>query len=415
MDSFSGRTRLPDWTHDGLLALLVAAMQVQGTVSRAHSDPRTVLRPLDELGHLGYLLLVLSGLSLVARRRHPTVVLGVTAAASAAYYLADLPDGPGWVALFVALYTLTATGDGRRSVALAGVAIVSLSAVWLVAASNVEPRAAVGWVFFRIGASVMSAALGESVRSRRVIAEEAIRRAELAEHTREEEAQRRVTDERLRIAREVHDTVAHAIAVINVQAGVTRHVMDKKPEEVQRTLEVIERTSSRALREMRTILEVLRSEDDRTPQRGLSDIDELIAHARSAGLTVAAPVIDGPAELDAIGNGVPSTVAAASYRVVQEALTNVLRHVGPSPVTISLTRRPRSLDVVIRNEVPAAPVMAVTTSTPAGWRDAGSRQGILGMTERVELLGGRLEAGPADGGFEVRATFPLAVDELVST
>ena len=113
-------------------------------------------------------------------------------------------------------------------------------------------------MFFRIGASVMSAALGESVRSRRVIAAEAEERAERAERTREEEARARVDAERLRIAREVHDTVAHAIAIINVQAGVTAHVLDKRPERAREALEVIEQTSSRALQEMRAILGVLR-------------------------------------------------------------------------------------------------------------------------------------------------------------
>ena len=113
---------------------------------------------------------------------------------------------------------------------IAGVGITVLAIGWLVAAADIEPRAAIGWVFFRIGASVMSAALGESVRSRRVIAAEALERAELAERTREEEARARVDAERLRIAREVHDTVAHAIAIINVQSGVTAHVLDKRPE-----------------------------------------------------------------------------------------------------------------------------------------------------------------------------------------
>nr|MDT0664075.1 histidine kinase [Micromonospora sp. DSM 115978] len=178
--------------------------------------------------------------------------------------------------------------------AVAGAGITVLAVGWLVAAADIEPRAAIGWVFFRIGASVMSAALGESVRSRRVIAADAVERAELAERTREEEARARVDAERLRIAREVHDTVAHAIAIINVQSGVTAHVLDKRPEQVREALRAIEQTSARALREMRSVLGVLRDDDHdssgerggRTPFPGLAQIDELTTKARDAGLDV---------------------------------------------------------------------------------------------------------------------------------
>ena len=147
-----------------------------------------------------------------------------------AYFSLGYPDGPGWLGLFVATYTLTAHGDGRRSLVVAGAGIAILAVVWLIADADIEPEAAIGWVFFRIGATVMSAALGESARSRRVIVAEAQERAERAERTREEEARARVDAERLRIAREVHDTVAHSIAIINVQAGVTAHILDKRPD-----------------------------------------------------------------------------------------------------------------------------------------------------------------------------------------
>lgn len=272
---------------DVFLALFVTAMQVQGTVSLIASEPEPVGRPLADLGHLGYLLLIVSGAVVALRRRFPVAVLVVTATASLTYYLVDFRDGPGWLGLFVALYSLTAYGDGRRSLAIAGGTITVLTVGWLFASTDLEPRAAIGWVFFRIGASVMSAALGESVRSRRVIAAEAVARAELAERTREEEARARVDEERLRIAREVHDTVAHAIAVINVQSGVTAHLLEKQPERTRGALRSIEQTSSRALREMRSILGVLRDADDgRTPHPGLAQLDELITESRNAGLDI---------------------------------------------------------------------------------------------------------------------------------
>ena len=253
-------------------------MQVQGTFAR---DPAATApaRPLTDFGNLGYVLLIVSGLVVAVRRRWPVPVFVTTALASLVYYSLDFPDGPGWLGLFVALYTLTAYGDGRR---VAGDSRrgyhACLTIGWLVAAADIEPRAAIGWVFFRIGASVMSAALGESVRSRRFIAAEAQERAERAERSREEEARARVDAERLRIAREVHDTVAHAIAIINVQSGVTAHVLDKRPEQAREALVTIEQTSSQALREMRAILGVLRDADNgRMPHPGLGQIDELTA------------------------------------------------------------------------------------------------------------------------------------------
>jgi signal transduction histidine kinase len=391
---------LPPRVGDLLLAAFVTVMQVQGTLVRNHGEP--VLRPLGDFGNLGYALLVISGVVIVVRRRWPVAVFGVTALASLVYYVLDFPDGPGWLGLFVALYTLTERGDGRRSLVVAGAGLVVLAPAWLVAAANVEPRATIGWVFFRIGASVMSAALGESVRSRRVIAAEALERAELAERTREEEARARVDEERLRIAREVHDTVAHAIAVINVQAGVTAHILDRRPERARETLKAIEHTSSRALKEMRTILGVLRDDHDgRAPQPGLAQIDDLAAQAREAGLEVA--VQGAPSAVE-----VPSAVGGAVYRIVQESITNVIRHVGPTRVSVTVAYDADAVAVRVtdegsRGETPA-PRVAVAATAPG--------RGLLGMRERCQLLGGELAAGrTSGGGFEVTAWLPLPPGE----
>jgi signal transduction histidine kinase len=388
-------SRLPAWAQDLLLALFVTVMQVQGTVSRTHPDPGSVPRPLADLGQLGYVLLVAGGAVVVVRRRWPVAVFAATALASLVYYALDFPDGPGWLGLFVAIYTLTALGDGRRSLLTAGVGIAVLAACWLTAAADIEPPAAIGWVFFRIGASVMSAALGESVRSRRIIAAEALQRAELAERTREEEARARVDEERLRIAREVHDTVAHALAVINVQSGVTAHVLDKRPERAREALETIEQTSSQALREMRAILGVLRgANDDRLVYPGLGQIDELATKAREAGLDVDVEVTSSPSP-------VPSAVGSAVYRILQESITNVIRHVGPTRVTIALDYGADTVEVRVRDD-----------GRRAGSRLAdpgGPGRGIIGMRERCQLLGGELDASPLPGGgFAVTACLPLA-------
>lgn len=397
--------RPPVWAQDVLLALFITVMQVHGTVVRAAGDPEAVLRPLADLGGLGYVLLVLSGAAVAVRRRWPVVVFVTTALASLVYYALDFPDGPGWIGLFVAIYTLTALGDGRRSLATAGVGVAVLSAAWLVAGADIEPRAALGWIFFRIGASVMSAALGESVRSRRVIAAEAVERAEWAERTREEEARARVGEERLRIAREVHDTVAHAIAIINVQAGVTAHVLDKRPDQAREALRCIELTSSRALQEMRAILRVLRDENDgRDPHPGLGQIDELVTKAHEAGLEVDLHAGTPPP-------GVSSAVGNAVYRVLQESITNVIRHVGPTRVTVTLDYTGDAVEVHITDEgTPTAGSAAAgkdrTTGTPAGRPG----RGILGMRERCEILGGAFDAGARPGGgYAVTARLPMSL------
>lgn len=387
---------------DLLIAVFITVMQVQGTVARNAAEPESVLRPLADLGYLGYALLIASGVVVAVRRLFPTTVFAVTALASATYYTLDYPDGPTWLALFVALYTLTAYGDGRRSLFVAGAGIAVLTTCWLVAATDIEPRAAIGWVFFRIGASVMSAALGESVRSRGVIAAEALERAAWAERTREEEARARVDDERLRLAREVHDTVAHAIAIINIQAGVTAHVLDKRPERARVALEAIEQTSAQALREMRTILGVLRDANEgRVPHPGLDQVDELIAQARDAGL-------DLKAEIPPPATTLPSAVGGAVYRILQESITNVIRHAGPTRVTVNVEYDVDTLELRVANEAGRAP----TDHSPSS---AGPGRGIIGMRERCQLLGGRLDAGPLpQGGFEVVARLPLAPTERTS-
>jgi signal transduction histidine kinase len=386
--------RLSAGAQDVLLGLLVAVMQVQGTLARP-SEPGE--RPLTDVGYLGFVLLVGSGLVLAVRRRWPVPVFAATALASLGYYAVGYPDGPGWVGLFVALYTLTAYGDGRRSLRIAGTGIAVVAVGWLVAGADVEPSAAIGWVFFRIAASVMAITLGESVRSRRVIAAEAVERARWAERTREEEARSRVDAERFRIAREVHDTVAHAIAIINVQAGVTAYLLDRRPERARDALETIEQTSSQALHEMRAVLGVLRDDDEgRAPYPGLGRIDDLVAMARDAGLDVKLEV--GPPTIP-----LPSAVDTTAYRIVQESITNVIRHVGPTRVTVALDRGADLLEVRVTDEG-----VDDAVGDTAGPGEPG--RGITGMRERCQLLGGDLTAGPRPcGGFEVRARLPTTV------
>ncbi len=410
MEDRAGAFPLRVVAQDVVLALFVTVMGVQGTVALAANH--AAARPLTDFGNLGYVLLVVGGLVVALRRRWPVPVAGIAALASLVYYGLNFPDGWGWLGLFVALYSLAAYGDGRRSLAIAAAGITALATGWLLASADIEPRAAIGWVFFRIGASVMCVALGESVRSRRVIAADAVERAELAERTREEQARARADAERLRIAREVHDTVAHAIAIINVQSGVTAHVLDKRPDHARQALQVIEQTSSRALGEMRAILGVLRSDgDERMPRPGLGQLDELTAKARDAGLDVTLEAAPPATQL-------PSAVGSAAYRIVQESITNVIRHVGPTRVTVALYPGTDALEIRVTDEGHrAAPDDGLARShplarQPAGGeadRPAGTGRGIPGMRERCQLLGGDLDARPTPaGGFEVTARLPLA-------
>ncbi len=383
----------PVWVSDIALALFVTVIQVLSAAIPVPLEP--VSTPVSGIG---YALLFVSGVAVAARRRWPVPVFVVTALASLIYFGFDYPDRLSYLALFVALFTLAAYGDGRRSLMIAGGGITVLAVGWLIAAADVEPIVAIGWVFFRIGASVISTTLGESVRSRRVIAADAQERAELAERSRDEEARARVDAERLRIAREVHDTVAHAIAIINVQAGVTAHVLDKRPEQAREALRTIEQTSSRALHEMRAILGVLRDGDEREPYPGLGQIDELVGKARDAGLDIAF-------EQSAPVTPLPSAVGSAAYRIVQESITNVIRHVGPTRVTVALEP---GIDA-LRIRVIDAGRRDTAHVPPRTGRSPTTGRGIVGMRERCQLLGGELDAtSRPDGGFEVTARLPLA-------
>jgi signal transduction histidine kinase len=389
VSGLTARLRLPGWLQDVLIAGFVTLMQISGTRGTASTAG------VEDPDPLGYALLAASGLLLVVRRRYPVAVFTALAVVSGCYYISGYPDGPGWVSLFVATYTLTAHGDGRRSLRIAAGGVLVLTPIWLLT-GDLEPRAEAGWVFFRIGAAIMAVALGESVRSRRVIAAEAQERAERAERTREAEAQRRVDAERLRIAREVHDTVAHAITIVNVQAGVTAHVLDKRPQQVREALLTIEQTSARALRELRATLGVLRDNgDDLAPVGSLACLDELVGVAREAGLDV-------KVEADSPARELPSAVDRAAYRILQESITNVIRHAGPARVTISVAYHPTVLELSIVDDGrgPGSPT--------------GSGSGIVGMRERCGLLGGELTAGPGrDGGFQVRARLPLSPEAVV--
>ena len=218
------------------------------------------------------------------------------------------------------------------------------------------------------------------------------RRAEEAERTRDEAAQRRAMEERLRIARELHDSLTHSISVIQVQAGVAVHLARKRGEDVPPALAAIQEAGADAARELRATLGVLRSEEDGDGS-GLGQLDSLVARARAAGLPVTVTVTGAQRPL-------PPEVDQAAYRIVQEALTNVSRHAGAASASVHLHYLPETFSVQVADD-------GKGPGADTGPRPSGPGLGLAGMRERVSALGGRFQAGPQDGGgFRVRAELP---------
>jgi signal transduction histidine kinase len=246
---------------------------------------------------------------------------------------------------------------------------------------------AVGWV---ISVGGMAVALGMW----RLHLREVEQRAEEAERTRDEVARRRAVEERLRIARELHDSLTHSISVIQVQAGVAVHLARKRGEEVPPALLAIHEAGADAARELRATLGVLRSHDHDTSEdcdgSGLGQLDGMLTRARSAGLPVTVTVTGTQRPL-------PPAVDQAAYRIVQEALTNTSRHAGQACASVHLHYAQDGLTVQVNDD-----------GDGVGATSAGPGLGLIGMRERVSALGGRLHAGPGEGGgFQVRADLPV--------
>jgi signal transduction histidine kinase len=242
--------------------------------------------------------------------------------------------------------------------------------------------------FYAAGWLISAGVMVVTFRMWQLHVREAEQRAEEAERTRDEAARRRAMEERLRIARELHDSLTHSISVIQVQAGVAEHLARKRGEEVPPALLAIQEAGTDAARELRATLSVLRAAVD-GDRSGLCQLDSLVARARAAGLPVTVTVTGAERSL-------PPDVDRAAYRIVQEALTNVSRHAGLAHASVCLRYTPEALTVQVDDD-----------GTGGGARPTGPGLGLMGMRERVSALGGRLHAGPQDGGgFRVRAELP---------
>jgi len=333
-------------------------------------------------------LIALAGpLALIGARRFPGPVVAIAAVATSVDLLFSERGGPPYVALAFAIVSAIVR-DARVW------AWVSVGACWIATLSIAIAQGRADWTPFRIGGTTLGIlvmfGIGEGLRSRR----------ERSRSYREHLAQRRqsaVQAERVRIARELHDVLAHSLSQINVQAGVGLHLADRRPEEAREALASIKETSKVALDEVRAVLGVLRAEDGADPSAPLVPEPDL---ARIPGLAASITAQGIAVELDDRLDParVPQNVQLAIYRIVQESLTNVVRHArGATRVRVELEERPDGVRVVVRDD-------GSGSRTPVS--ESGGR-GVLGMRERAELLGGRLSAGPADdGGFVVAAVIP---------
>ncbi len=377
---------------DVLLALGIGLVQVLGVLVSERVGRAAGWRDPDALA---YLLLVGGAAALLFRRRWPLPVLAVTLACGLAYAARNYPEGPSQLAVYPALWTVAVTLPRRQAWLAAAVSAVSAAAIELFLYGDTmfdgEP--------LYVAVTVLAAMWwGEAVRARRAYVAELQDRAERAERTREEEARRRVDEERLRIARELHDVVSHTIGVISVQAGVAAHLLHRRPDKAADSLAAIRQASDEALGELHAMLGVLRQGDGGgraplAPAPGLAELDALVAQAAGAGIEVKVAVEGEPRRL-------PSAVDLACYRVVQESLTNVVRHAGASQAEVTVTHHDDRVVVEVLDDGAA----------PSGNGAVGSGQGIPGMRERARALGGSLEAGPRPGGgFRVQASLPVGV------
>ena len=358
----------------------MGVFQVGITLVAARHQPERL-----EVDLPGVLLLAAGPVALVWRRRWPGGVLVVVGLATLAYWTIGYGRGPIFLALVFAY--VTAVMAGRRTLAWAMLPFGYVAFLWLPAL--VDREGAPSWAQ-ALGLAAWLIALATSTEVVRVRRE----RAAEAARSREEERRRRASDERLRIARELHDVVAHHLSLINVQAGVALHLLDEGPEHTRPALTAIKGASKDALDELRGVVDVLRSGEEaapRTPAPTLADLGAVVERAAAAGLEVRVRT-DGPP------GPLPRPVERAAYRIVQEAVTNVVRHAAARSATVELRYGEGALVVQIDDDGPGTVAPGTT----------GTGNGIAGMQERAAALGGRVDAGPRPGrGFRVRAELPL--------
>jgi signal transduction histidine kinase len=372
------------WRGDLALPLGVGVIQLAaGALSSWHHHPLGGLSPVD------WALLVVGPVALVARRRHPVGVLCVALAVT----LGPSGSRAAYLSLVVAFFV--AATQGHRRAAWASIAVGFVWSAWLgPLAYGTKMASAMSALVLGAWLVVLGMA-AEGVRMTR-------QRRSDAHAAREVEAHRRASDERLRMARDLHDVIGHNISLINFQAGVGLDLWDKQPEQAHAALTAIKAVSKEALGELRAMLGAFRQDEEeapRSPVPGLARLGELVELTKAAGLAVSADVEGSPRAL-------PAGVDLAAYRIVQESLTNVARHAPRARATVRVAYGRDEVVVEILNDGPSP-----GHDGPARGRDdpvAGTGSGIAGMRERAVALGGDLAAGPEPGGgFAVVAHLPI--------
>lgn len=360
------------WTRDAALALIVLVVGLFGTRWAAY-----VQHGGDRLNPFAYVLVTASALALVARSRAPLATLAATAAATSLYLILGFPYGPIQISLVVAVFTVGRHLPLKVSATACAVVTVALLLHGVVGdsgatATGVLPFSA--WTIVPFAVGVVA----------RVTAEAGAR-------SRAEQIREHAFEERLRIAQEVHDVVGHGLSAINMQAEIALHLLPRRPEQAEEALAAISRTSKEALDELRATLAVVRRFDPsglRAPTPGLARLDDLVRRMSGTGVPVTVEFSGTPRDL-------PIAVDLAAYRLVQESLTNVLRHAGPAAASVKIEYAPEALRVTVADDGRGP------STTKEG-------HGINGMRERLTNLGATFEAGPGPtGGFRVRGSFPL--------
>lgn len=375
--------RVRRYPADGALAAAVAAVAlvdaVLGHPGSPFGSPGVVV---------DYLLVLVASGALAVRRVWPRAVLVVAVGCVLAYGF-RVDAGPlAAVPVLVALYTAFRAGHRWVAVVVVAPMVVAGLLRTLVPDPGQTVRDAAQQALLPVGWYIAAGVLGEVARHRNAYLRQVEQRAAEAERSREETALRRAEQERLRIARELHDSLTHSISVVKVQAGVAAHLAKKRGEDVPEALLAIQEASTDAMDELRATLEVLRDDE---AANGVDRLPRLLEHTRAAGLSATLTVTGGTRPL-------PAAVDRAAYRVVQEALTNVTRHAGTTSAYVRVEYGPHDVTVEVDNDA------GHTTADPA---PATAGVGLVGMRERVEALGGRLRAEPReDGGFTVHAVLP---------
>jgi signal transduction histidine kinase len=372
---------------------LVTVVVVGAEVLVTRRVPRVAGPGWDIASWVAYLVAAVA--TLFRRRAAGPALAVVVPIALAALVLRS--GGPIVFLVTLTLYSLVVNAGRLLATAVTSLIACSVLAASIAGGGEQVPMAAVG------GAALVLLGwlAGENTRASRVYAsQQAERAAEQAAMVAAEQAQqvsRALADERAQIARDLHDIVAHAMSVIAVRSGVARMVMDSDPAQAREALAIIEITTRRSLQELRLLVGVLRSPEDRhaelSPVPGLADLDRLVADTAVAGVI---------AEVDVDGEARPLPPAAdlSAYRIVQEALTNVVRHAGPTCARVRISYRPAEVCIEVTDDGPRG-------RRPRPIARAGGGHGLIGMRERTALFGGALDAGPHAGGFRVRAMLPL--------